>query len=358
MTLHSECIYGDFSNDQELRLKVGWDLVKQGYQPIPILARDKMPFISNWQIGEMTGERIVELVLKYGNHTSFGLRCGELVPIDIDLHDEFHTQIIEALVFDRLGVSRLRRRGSKGVMPFYRMDGPPIGKVILKTPKTETENPKTLVEIFGERTQVAVYGVHPTTKKPYQWLEAGYEPLLTPFSELLPVTATQLGELRTDLVRGLEYLGYQVESSQIKVTDNPPEPVTGLDGARDVTEMFLRLVTSRPYKRTHSGWFHFQCPACRRDDNRAGLAVSDDGGVLFKCFHAACTYFKMTRWSPDQPPGQRIKTLYGLLGGDESDLTLQKRNEAKLRDRFGKDARETIAMINDPTKFYTNTVTP
>jgi hypothetical protein len=47
----------DFSRDQELRLKVCCKLVKQVYEPIPLAAADKMPYIRDWQLGEMTRER-------------------------------------------------------------------------------------------------------------------------------------------------------------------------------------------------------------------------------------------------------------------------------------------------------------
>jgi len=94
-------------------------LMMLGYEPIPVLG--KAPKIASWSSGDITQERIVALTTKFDDHPSTGLRTGRLIAPDIDLWNDQHAEIIQEVVFDIVGPTRLRRRGRKGVILCYRL---------------------------------------------------------------------------------------------------------------------------------------------------------------------------------------------------------------------------------------------
>jgi len=161
-------------------------------------------------------------------------------------------------------------------------------------------------------------GMHPDTLKPYEWLVAGYEPLLVPFEHLPPVTHEQIFLLRDGLRELLAALGYKVEVAAEKVPEAPPPTRGKVADAKDYTEMFIALL---PVLRAANGWTNFTCPACGCRDGRAGFMVLANGGFRFKCFHAGCEFHTPTGWEPPRKwLGDREKELYRLLGGDPSEL--------------------------------------
>jgi hypothetical protein len=232
-------------------------------------------------------------------------------------------------------------------MLLYRMVDEPISKMLIRRAKTETENARPLVEIFGQGGQFVAYGIHPDTKQPYRWLEEGQEPLTVPFVDLPPVTTKDLRELQEALVEVLTAYGYQIESSERQIS-TLPQPVTAkVEDARDITQLFLDRIGGLRTKQKPSGWINFACPSCRHDDDRSGFRVLSDGGFEYHCFHSGCEYNKTTGWRPSSYPGSRVKDLYRLLGGDEADFSLAKRTDRLLMERYGEHCRETITMIKE-----------
>jgi hypothetical protein len=319
-------------------------LLRNGYEPIPIVGKET--WITGWTTGEITEERIIAETCRNRRYANTGLRSGRLVGIDIDLVDREQVSILLEIADALLGHTPLRRFGSKGQMLLYRLVDEPIGKMVIRRAKTETENARPLVEIFGQGGQFVAYGTHPDTKRPYRWLEKGKEPLTVPFPDLPPVTGKDLRELRQAFVEVLTAYGYEIESSERR-TSTSPQPVTAkIEDARDITQLFLDLIGGLRTNQKPSGWINFACPSCRHDDDRSGFRVLSDGGFEFHCFHGGCEYNKTTGWRPPSYPGRRVRELYKLLGGDEAELTLAKRND-KMMERYRQDYLETLQMIRD-----------
>lgn len=323
-------------------------LLHNGYEPIPIIGKET--WITGWTTGEITEERIVEETTRNRRYANTGLRTGRLVGIDIDLWDKDQVSTLWEVTEICLGRTPLRRFGSKGMMLCYRMTDEPIGKMLIRRAKSDTENARPLVEIFGQGGQFVAYGTHPDTKKPYSWLEKGQEPLTVPFADLPPVTAKDLRDLRTSLVEVLTAYGYQIESAETHVAASPKPVTATVAESRDITQLFLDLIAGLRTKQKPSGWINFECPSCHRNDDRSGLRVLGGGGFEFHCFHSGCEYNKTTGWRPPSYPGRRVRDLYRLLGGDEADLTLSKRTNL-IMERYREDYLETIDMIKNIEKY-------
>jgi Bifunctional DNA primase/polymerase, N-terminal len=310
----------------ELRLK----LLQNGYGPVPVKGKNPSPIIG-WNAGPVTPERIAHDIEAYQSHRNTGLLTALMPTIDIDLWDDEHVVAIGGLVADRLKLSPLLRRGRKGLAMCYRLDGKPVGSLIIRADtgeRTAKGAPiyRTLVEILCRGRQVVAYGDHPDTGKPYEWV-GDSEPLRTRLGELPAVTPNQLRDLAQAIREECARLGYNTNSVRVQggePNDKPP-PKTGMDAdALDVTEMFLSLI--RGGKRSSTGYINFPCPACCHKDHKSGLQVLANGGFVFKCFHASCEYSKATGWQPpNRVVGDRVKHLYELLGGNPAGLRFQNR---------------------------------
>src|SRR5579862_4832379 len=131
------------TESQHQRLVLACRLIENGYEPVPVLGREKKPLIKEWQCpnGEaISPERVCRQMLTHQNHMSFGLLTRTLPSIDLDLHDDEHNEILWKVSEHFLGPTPLRRRGSKGMMLVYRLAGgaTALAKKVLRTRKTET----------------------------------------------------------------------------------------------------------------------------------------------------------------------------------------------------------------------------
>ncbi len=188
-------------------------LIEYGYEPVAIIG--KAPKNDEWRQRENTIEAITADRAAMPSATNTGLRTGRLVAIDIDAEpgpeappgsdNPDHTREVMALVQEMLGESFMVRVGRKGCAILYR-NATPIQKITIKGDhprfkrprkqapnhgwgggqvKTPTQRPHQIaVEILGQGQQVAAYGPHPDTGKPYQWTYsvAAYEPLQIPMA--------------------------------------------------------------------------------------------------------------------------------------------------------------------------------
>jgi hypothetical protein len=356
-------------------------LIENGYEPVPIVAHEKKPFIRGWTDDvPCTPERVVSQLVHYfyypgAPHRSLGLLTRKLPAVDFDLCNDQHNALILEVVEAHLGHLPLRRRGQKGMMVCFDLEGEGLRKKVLKTVKDAEGNAKTLVEFFGLDNQFVAYGVHPGTKKPYKWLISGQEPLLVPRKDLPKATAQMILEMIGDVTTALRYLGYKVSDNGAKgasvavqrpaAIPNPaststsdlsggidrsvvfgPTPGVMSDRVIDVTQLFINIINTHRTVYRSSGWTDLVvCPSCRHDDKRAGFCLLADGGFEFHCHHGGCEYNRTTRWTPGQPPGRRVKELYVLLGGDLDDLRLSERAK-----KYWADHQETLQMIPNALK--------
>ena len=104
---------------------------------------------------------------------------GKLVAVDIDVLDEDLSNRIEELAYEYLGESNVMRVGKwPKKMLFYRNDKP--SKKMRVGP----------VEVLGHGQQAVAYGIHPDTRKPYNWPKLGLHQVK--YDDLIEVDKAQL----------------------------------------------------------------------------------------------------------------------------------------------------------------------
>jgi hypothetical protein len=157
----------------------------------------------------VTEELLSRIASQYPDHTNTGVRTGTLAVVDIDLRNPDHAAAIKDTVFAVLGHNNVERVGAKGCALCY-YNPTPIPKIMVTGIPEGANEPVTLLEILGEGQQMAAYGIHPSTGKPYDWPNAvmGDDLLGTPLTKLPAVTPEKLREaaraVQTALI-GLRY---------------------------------------------------------------------------------------------------------------------------------------------------------
>jgi len=107
-----------------------------------------------------------------------GLRCQDVIAIDIDVTDSVLADIVLHAVHDVVGfLPPIRTGNAPKVLALFR--GSLDTKTVLKF--TDILDDAHLVEVLGARQQFVVEGIHPKTGKPYQWdtdlVDLGYDGL-------------------------------------------------------------------------------------------------------------------------------------------------------------------------------------
>ena len=108
------------------------------------------------------------------------------------------------VVQEVLGLSMYERVGSKGCALYYRNETP-LPKIRIFGVPPKGGKPQG-VELFGTGGQMVVFGIHPTTGKPYHW--TGPSILTAPLSDLPAVTPDTLWECARVVRASLAALGY------------------------------------------------------------------------------------------------------------------------------------------------------
>src|SRR5437660_385713 len=147
-----------------LRLK----LLEQGYSPVAINGKSPSPKIG-WNNLPITSEILTADIAGYQRHTNTGLITTYMPTFDIDIWDDDHVGDIAVMVCDMIGTTPLLRRGRKGLAMPYRLDGNPIGKLLIREDRGErTEKGRpgraTLRERLGRGMQIGAHGVRPCTR--------------------------------------------------------------------------------------------------------------------------------------------------------------------------------------------------
>jgi AAA domain/Bifunctional DNA primase/polymerase, N-terminal len=201
--------------------QVAKQLHGNGYHPIPIMPGAKAP-------GKFSGGRwypqddwdsfrdekpdpfLIKLwSSKEWPDTGIGVVCGspingtqELGNVDFDTNDEVILGILESAI----PPSPVRKRGSRGYGGFYRIPRGTVGFRIKRGKETILE----LLTGNGTRQTVVPPSIHPTTERPYEWLDPRYT--------LETVPAEELPELTADDIERLEDTARQFERDGVEIT--------------------------------------------------------------------------------------------------------------------------------------------
>jgi hypothetical protein len=181
--------------DPVIALRLG--LRANGYNPVPITApapddkgSGKKPVLDDWwNICATADEATIRRWPRKWSNT--GLVCGvlteagALVGVDVDVLDESLSQQIEQIAIRDLGPSPLRRVGyAPKFLLAYRV-AEPMAKISTKELFLPSGN-KAKVEILAKGQQFVAYGIHPDTRRNYEWGDA--RPDSMPLADLPMVT--------------------------------------------------------------------------------------------------------------------------------------------------------------------------
>jgi hypothetical protein len=184
-------------------------LLRNGYEPLPICG--KAPYWKEWRSAAVTAELLscIEGDPRYASHTNTGVKTGHLAVADIDVVNPEHAAIVAKAITNVLGLTEVERIGSKGkALCYYNPD--PITKVIVRGIAAGADRAVTLVEFLGDGNQMAAYGIHPGTGKPYDWPNAFYgdDLLGTPIAKLTQVSPEGIKAAAEAARAALAGLGY------------------------------------------------------------------------------------------------------------------------------------------------------
>ncbi|MCI5221996.1 MAG: hypothetical protein D3924_04830 [Candidatus Electrothrix sp. AR4] len=139
-------------------------LLKLGYEPIPIKPKEKFPTLKGWQNAEC-----VQLVEDWPQGFGIGLRTGKkLTGIDIDV---YHKDLVDWAVNQfRFLVDGdfLCRVGQppKTLIPVRCED---VEKKFTSDKWADEHGTINQIEILSHGQQFVAFGIHPGTGKPYEW---------------------------------------------------------------------------------------------------------------------------------------------------------------------------------------------
>lgn len=160
-------------------------LIDDGYQPIPVRQRSKVPAVTSWQVPP-SAESLKRWLCRHVD-AGVGLVGGRLVGIDIDVSDYEAAQRLADLVTAHLGPTPLIRVGrAPKTMLVYRLVGS------MRTQRIALSVGK--LELLAEGAFFVAFGIHPDTGQPYHWIGED-SPADTPLERLPSVTPLQLEDL-------------------------------------------------------------------------------------------------------------------------------------------------------------------
>lgn len=145
-------------------------LLANGYRFIPIIANRKAPgtftggawhALPNWT--QFTDRQPTPDECRLWAESpggGIGLTCGHIVGIDIDILDEYESDMVEGLARQHLGTTPLIRFG------LY-----PKRLLVYRCEASLPTNKHKPIEILGRGAQFVAYGIHEVTGRPYYWPE-------------------------------------------------------------------------------------------------------------------------------------------------------------------------------------------
>ena len=128
-----------------------------------------------------------------------GLRADNFPGVDIDASDERLVGIIEDVARATLGPAPVRIGKAPKRLLMYRTEEP-FGRMRLWIKKGQTSH---LVEVLGQGQQYLIYGTHPSTLRPYGWLQ---DPVALGAAGLTTITREMADKFLTELANHLDLL--------------------------------------------------------------------------------------------------------------------------------------------------------
>jgi hypothetical protein len=166
--------------------EVAQKLLDQGYEPVPIIPRSKRVAANTWTKLKIDEAQVNAWRRVFGA-CGVGLRAGHLVAIDIDILDPDRAHAATEIAIARLGPTIMRVGRWPKRLLLYRTDEPfkklKVGKI----------------EVLGLGQQFVAFGIHPETRRPYDW-PTGDSPLDVALNDLPLINEATVQALLVELL--------------------------------------------------------------------------------------------------------------------------------------------------------------
>lgn len=149
-----------------------------------------------------------------------GLRCADVVAVDIDVTDEGLAEMIEGMAYTELGMAPCRTGNAPKRLLLYRQASRDmwLTKRVVSFRVGDTSH---AIELLGSRQQFVVDGVHPKTGRRYVW---DSHPMASGIDSLPVLTEAELVAFIESLTGTLDMLGYPVNTTTGRgAEDRAPE---------------------------------------------------------------------------------------------------------------------------------------
>jgi hypothetical protein len=270
-------------------------LLDNGFIPLPLAG--KACFLPGWSHLPIDAA-LLKKHARNGAWSNTGIRCGNVVGIDIDCDDPTLCGAVKALVTARLGPTQWVRLGREPRQLWLYWNDSPIAKL------RSNRHGGQQLEILGKGCQFAAYGVHPTTGLRYQWT-GDMQPFTHGDGDLPDVSAEQLRALVDDVNGLLAATGLPLESPGGALWETPQNDycltgdmafMTREHGLKTVDELRRELPP-----RGHKGWVCHLTAIRASSDSWGGLAGRDhQGNVCVADFVTGVTYFETLSIAADE----------------------------------------------------------
>lgn len=167
-------------------------LIDDGYRPVPCKGKYPANF-EGWSQCHATAENVRAWEVTHPQNRNTGILCGDVVAIDVDI---LRQDLIDA-------IGNMVRELPGGENAPARIGMPPKSMFFFRTTEPREKDATDWftidgvdqrVEIMGIGQQVVVDGIHPDTKRPYEW-----QTPLPPFADLPLVHWPALETLKADV---------------------------------------------------------------------------------------------------------------------------------------------------------------
>ena len=166
----------------------GQDLLRAGYEVLPIRPGEKRPALKNWE-SLLVDKKAVADWSKQFPSAGLGIRTTKTPAVDIDVRD---AEIVEKIIEwcqEHIGRTIARVGYAPKTLMVYRTEKP-FTKLSSKKYR-DWQGLEHRIEILGDGQQFVAFHVHPDTGKPYEWI--GESALDIPASRL-PVLTVELAQ--------------------------------------------------------------------------------------------------------------------------------------------------------------------
>ena len=183
----------------------GKQLIDNGHRIVPLRPHSKKVTLDKWPDIIATNQDVKQWI--HQGHQGIGVICTQTPVIDIDVLDDKIANQVRDYVAKLTGAKLFRiGKSPKMIIPF-KADKP--FKSFSSKRFNDQNNQKHQIEILGERKQFVAYGIHPETKKPYQWVNN---------QSLLTIPAQDLPRLTPVLAQAVIEYFESIVSSAWKMT--------------------------------------------------------------------------------------------------------------------------------------------